>query len=59
MCPMSSASHWLEQGQDTAAVRVWLQTPAPAEAGVSIATSVTKPKGGPFVLHAEALHDDP
>jgi IS5 family transposase len=34
---------------------------APYEFGckVSVATSVTKPKGGQFVLHAEALHGNP
>jgi IS5 family transposase len=34
---------------------------APYEFGckISVATSVTKPKGGQFVLHAEALHGNP
>ena len=34
---------------------------APYEFGckVSIATPVTKPKGGQFVLHAKALHGNP
>ena len=47
------------QRQSQGAVRVRLQEPAPAKAGVSIATPATKPKGGQFVLHAKALHGNP
>jgi hypothetical protein len=49
--------HW--QRESAGAVRVRLQEPAPAKAGVSIATPATKPKGGQFVLHAKALHGNP
>jgi IS5 family transposase len=47
------------QRQSAGALRVRLQEPAPAKAGVSIATPATKPKGGQFVLHAKALHGNP
>ena len=39
------------QGQGENALRVRLQSP--------IATPVTQPKGGQFVLHAQALHGNP
>ena len=48
------------QGKGQSAVRVRLQEPAPAKAGVSVVAPATKPKGGQFVLlHAEALHGNP
>src|SRR5215469_12303288 len=47
------------QGEGQDAVRVRLQEPAPAKAGVSVATPATKPEGGQFVLHVKALHGNP
>ena len=47
------------QRQSPGALRIRLQEPAPAKAGVSVATPATKPKGGQFVLHAKALHGNP
>jgi IS5 family transposase len=47
------------RGEGARTLRVRLQEPALAKAGVSIANPATQPKGGQFVLHAKALHGNP
>jgi transposase, IS5 family len=47
------------QGQSPSALRVRRQEPAPAKAGVSVATTLKHCKGGQFVTHVKALPGNP